>query len=64
MNNYARLLGAMGVAALAPGTILASAASMPVAKNDTTYREITLFMSALPLLLIGGMIYWLWRRYS
>lgn len=33
-------------------------------KNAGTYLGMTLMMSALPLALIGGLAYWLWRRYS
>jgi hypothetical protein len=33
-------------------------------KTASTYFGMTLVMSALPLLLIGGVSYWLWRRLS
>ena len=33
-------------------------------KNAATYLSMTLVMSAVPLLMIGGLAYWLWRRYS
>jgi hypothetical protein len=33
-------------------------------KTAGTYMQMTLVMSALPLLLIGGLGYWLWRRHS
>lgn len=32
-------------------------------KNARIYLGMTLMMSALPLLLIGALGYWLWRRY-
>jgi hypothetical protein len=33
-------------------------------KTASTYLGMTLIMSALPLLLIGGLGYWFWRRQS
>lgn len=33
-------------------------------KTSGTYLKMTLMMSALPLALLGGLTYWLWRRYS
>jgi membrane protein implicated in regulation of membrane protease activity len=33
-------------------------------KTSATYLKMTLVMSALPLSLLGGVTYWLWRRYS
>jgi hypothetical protein len=33
-------------------------------KTSATYLKMTLVMSALPLALLGGITYWLWRRYS
>jgi len=33
-------------------------------KTAGTYLGMTLMMSALPLALLGGLIYWLKRRYS
>ncbi len=33
-------------------------------KTSATYLKMTLAMSALPLALLGGVTYWLWRRYS
>jgi len=33
-------------------------------KTSATYLKMTLVMSALPLALLGGLTYWLWRRYS
>ena len=33
-------------------------------KTAGTYFGMTLIMSALPLLLVGGLGYWLWRRHS
>jgi hypothetical protein len=33
-------------------------------KTAGTYLSMTLIMSALPLLMIGGLGYWLWRRQS
>ena len=33
-------------------------------KTAGTYLGMTMMMSILPLGLIGGLVYWLWRRYS
>jgi hypothetical protein len=33
-------------------------------KTSGTYLKMTLMMSALPLGLLGGVGYWLWKRYS
>ena len=33
-------------------------------KTAATYLGMTLLMSALPILLVGGIGYWLWRRHS
>jgi hypothetical protein len=33
-------------------------------KTSATYLKMTLVMSALPLALLAGVTYWLWRRYS
>ena len=33
-------------------------------KNANTYLGMTLMMSILPLGMLGGLIYWFWRRYS
>ncbi len=33
-------------------------------KTAGTYLGMTVMMSALPLLIIGGLGYWLWRRHS
>lgn len=33
-------------------------------KTAGTYLQMTFIMSALPLLLVGGIGYWFWRRNS
>ncbi|MGD0965654.1 MAG: hypothetical protein ABSA57_17320 [Candidatus Acidiferrales bacterium] len=33
-------------------------------RTSGTYLKMTLIMSALPLGLLGGLTFWLWRRYS
>jgi hypothetical protein len=33
-------------------------------KTAGTYLGMTLFMSSLPILLVCGLGYWLWRRYQ
>jgi hypothetical protein len=65
VRKYARLLAAAGVSALVPGSVWAcSACALADPKNSKTYLAMTLFMSAVPLIVIGGLAYWLWRRYS
>ena len=58
-------LGA-GLAALivaAPAIAQACAVCVdPEAENRTAFIITTVLLSALPLLLVGGMIAWLWRR--
>jgi hypothetical protein len=52
-------------AALIPGPVLACPACMVSnPKTAATYLGMTLVMSALPILLVGGIGYWLWRRHS
>lgn len=65
MHKSARTLSAALIAALAPGSAWAcGACALADLKNSKTYLQMTLFMSAVPLLVIGGMIYWLSGRYS
>lgn len=65
MNFCIRLVAAAGVASALPGGAWACAAcAAGDPKNAGTYLGMTLMMSALPLLLVGGLAYWLWRRYS
>ena len=33
-------------------------------KTAGTYLGMTVMMSILPLSMLGGLVYWLWRRYS
>lgn len=33
-------------------------------KTAGTYLTMTLIMSALPMLIVAGLGYWLWRRHS
>ena len=49
---------ATGAAQACPICILADP------KTAGTYLNTTLFMSVLPLAMLGGLIYWLKRRYS
>ena len=51
-------LAAAGAAQACPVCILADP------KTAGTYLNMTLMMSALPLGLLGGLIFWLKRRYS
>ena len=65
MRVFGRFLAPAGLVLLAAG----SAHACPVCiladpKTAGTYLHMTLMMSALPLALLGGLIYWLKRRYS
>jgi hypothetical protein len=65
LNSPARfLIGATG-ASLIPATVSACPACMVGdPKTAGTYFSMTLVLSALPMLLIVGLAYWLWRRHS
>ena len=65
LRLFSRLLIAAGAASLIP--VVASACPACMAsdpKTAGTYLGMTLVMSALPLLIVGGIGYWLWRRHS
>jgi len=58
-------LVAAAVAPLIPAAAWACPGCMVAdPKNASTYLGMTLIMSALPLFLIGGLGYWLYRRHS
>jgi hypothetical protein len=62
---FVRLLMAATGAATVPGVAWACPACMVGdPKTAATYFGMTLVMSALPILLICGLGYWLWRRHS
>jgi hypothetical protein len=53
------------VASLKPSAAWACSACMAGdPKTAGTYLSMTLIMSALPLIMVGGLGYWLWRRHS
>ena len=65
MKFSTRLLVVAAALPLMPATAWACPACMATdPKNAGTYLGMTLMMSALPLGLVGGLAYWLWRRYS
>lgn len=60
-----RIVLAAGTASLIPASALACSACMVGdPKTAGTYFGMTVMMSALPLLLIGGLGYWLYRHHS
>jgi hypothetical protein len=60
-----RFLFAAAGASLLPGAALACPACMVGdPKTAATYFGMTVVMSALPILLVCGLGYWLWRRHS
>jgi hypothetical protein len=61
----ARFFGAAVALALIPSAARACPACMVGdPKTAGTYLGMTLVMSALPILLVCGLGYWLWRRHS
>jgi len=65
LNLPARLLTALAGASLLPGAAWACPACMVGdPKTAGTYLGMTLVMSSLPILLVFGLGYWLWRRYQ
>lgn len=64
-SNVAMRLLVAAAASLIPVAALACPACMVGdPKTAGTYFGMTLVMSALPMLLIAGLAYWLWRRHS
>ncbi len=57
-------LGAVLLSALPSVAAACSACILADPKTSGTYLKMTLIMSALPLGLLAGVTYWLWRRYS
>lgn len=65
LKALGRLAATAGAGALATGAAQACPVCMLAdPKTSGTYLGMTLMMSALPLALLGGLIYWLKRRYS
>jgi hypothetical protein len=60
-----RPLVVVGIFPLTPMVVRAcSACIIADPKTAGTYLGMTMMMSILPLGLIGGLVYWFWRRYS
>ncbi len=65
LNFAARFLFASAGASLIPGAAWACPACMVGdPKTAATYFGMTVVMSSLPILLVCGIGYWLWRRHS
>ena len=68
MRNLSRatrvLIGATGASLIPAAAWACPACMVGDPKTATTYFGMTLVMSALPMLLIVGLAYWLWRRHS
>ncbi len=65
LNFAARFLIAGAGTSLIPGAAWACPACMVGdPKTAGTYLGMTLVMSSLPILLVCGLGYWLWRRHS
>ncbi len=65
LNFASRFLIALTGSSLIPGSAWACPACMVGdPKTAATYFGMTLVMSALPILLVCGLGYWLWRRHS
>ena len=62
---FSRIFAAGTAAAFVPASTWACPACMVGdPKTAGTYLGMTLMMSALPILIVGGLGYWLWRRHS
>lgn len=50
----------------APSAALACSVCVGTGNADTTmaYRLMTAFMTLTPMAIVGGVIYWIWRRYK
>jgi hypothetical protein len=65
LNPAARILTALVGASFVPGAAWACPGCMVGdPKTAGTYLGMTLVMSSLPILLVFGLGYWLWRRYQ
>jgi hypothetical protein len=65
LNRAARISAAFVGSSLIPGAAWACPACMVGdPKTAGTYLGMTLVMSSLPILLVCGLGYWLWRRYQ
>ncbi|HSZ19580.1 MAG TPA: hypothetical protein VK770_07305 [Candidatus Acidoferrum sp.] len=65
LNFATRSLIATVGASLVPGAAWACPACMVGdPKTAATYFGMTVVMSALPILLVCGLGYWIWRRHS
>jgi hypothetical protein len=68
MRNAKRTLGlamATAIASAIPSAGWACSGCMAGdPKTAHIYLGMTLMMSALPLIMIGALCYWLWQRYS
>jgi len=65
LNFVARFLIALAGASLLPAAASACPACMVGdPKTAATYFGMTVVMSSLPILLVCGIGYWLWRRHS
>ena len=65
LNRATRLLIAAASAVMLPGAAWACPACMVGdPKTAGTYLGMTLVMSSLPILLVCGLGFWLWRKHS
>lgn len=65
MRLLGRWFSAAGFCALLAGAVQACPVCILAdPRTAGTYFKMTLLMSALPLALLGGLIYWLKQRYS
>jgi hypothetical protein len=65
LNFAARFFIALAGALLIPAASMACPACMVGdPKTAATYFGMTVVMSALPILLVCGLGYWLWKRHS
>jgi hypothetical protein len=65
LNSVTRFLIAVAGASMIPSAAWACPACMVGdPKTAATYFGMTVVMSSLPIVLVCGLGYWLWRRHS
>lgn len=65
MTLRSRWLGLLSLPAVAPAAAQACAVCMvSTPDGSATYLQMSLLMIGLPLTVVGGLVFWLWRRYN
>ena len=64
LNRAAQIAALVGSSLIPTAAWACPACMVGDPKTAGTYLGMTLFMSSLPILLVCGLGYWLWRRYQ